>query len=145
MARSFNYTFTEQVGPEQYSEQTDEYFYDTDDFDWDYEPTEEQIANALLEICGKKEHTLEQNVKAVIDELADEHAIKEMLELDNSNTIEEAIEKAKVEVSKVSGKVDTYKLLEYLLGDIWFYTDKCEDELTDYFYEYAREDFLENY
>lgn len=141
----FNYTFTEQVSPEEYSEQTDECFYDTDDFDWTYEPTEEQVLNALLEIYGKKENTLEQNVKAVIDELADEGTIREMLRLDNSKTIEEAIEKAKVSLNEVPMKPDACNLLGYLLGDIDFYTEKCEDDLKDYFYEDAHEDFIENY
>lgn len=156
ISKEIYYTFTEQVGPSQYSEEYDEEFYDTADFEWYYTVYEDDIANAFIDIFGDKKKSLEQNVKAVIQEVMSQEELDEMLEDYNSVTIEQAIEGAKKAIVEYNSKlpaiythkckkVDAYNLLDYLLGDISYYSDKYEDELKDYFYEDAYQDFRENY
>lgn len=156
ISKEFFYTFTEQAGPSQYSEEYDEEFYDTEDFEWYYTVYEDDIAKAFIDMFGSKESTLEENIKLVIQEVMSQEELDEMLRDYSSSTIEEAIEEAKKEIAEYNlklpaiyshkaKKVDAYNLLDCLLGDISYYSDKYEDELKDYFYEDAYEDFRENY
>ena len=156
ISKEFCYTFTEQAGPSQYSEEYDEEFYDTEDFEWYYTVYEDDIAKAFIDMFGNRKGTLEENIKSVIEEVMSQEELDEMLRETHSTTIEEAIEEAKKEIAEYNSKlpaiyshkckkVDAYNLLDYLLGDIFYYADNYDDELTDYFYEDAHEDFIENY
>ena len=153
---TLNYTFTEQSGPSYYSEYTDEDFYDTEDFEWDYELDTDQIAKAFIDMFGDKDNTLEQNCIAVAEEVMEEDDKKELLAAYEANTLEEAIEAIKLHIIKYNErmaqqgpkykqkKIDAANILDQMM-DINYYADNYEDELTDYFYEDAHEDFIENY
>ena len=152
---TLNYTFTEQSGPSYYSEYTDEDFYDTEDFEWDYELSTDQIAKAFVDMFGDKDNTLEQNCIAVAEEVSNLQSGK----CDTTryiNALEEAIEAIKLDIIKYNErmaqrgpkykqkKIDAANILDQMM-DIYYYADNYEDELTDYFYEDAHEDFIENY
>lgn len=153
---TLNYTFTEQSGPSYYSEYTDEDFYDTEDFEWDYELSTDQIAKAFVDMFGDKDNTLEQNCIAVAEEVMEEDDKKELLAAYEANTLEEAIEAIKLDIIKYNErmaqqgpkykqkKIDAANILDKMM-DIYYYADNYEDELTDYFYEDAHEDFIKNY
>lgn len=153
---TLSYTFTEQRGPSYYSEYTDEDFYDTEDFEWDYELSTDQIAKAFVDMFGDKDNTLEQNCIAVAEEVMEEDDKKELLASYEANTLEEAIEAIKLDIIKYNErmaqqgpkykqkKIDVANILDQMM-DIYYYADNYEDELTDYFYEDAHEDFIENY
>ena len=153
---TLSYTFTEQSGPSYYSEYTDEDFYDTEDFEWDYELSTDQIAKAFVDMFGDKDNTLEQNCIAVAEEVMEEDDKKELLASYEANTLEEAIEAIKLDIIKYNErmaqqgpkykqkKIDAANILDQMM-DIYYYADNYEDELTDYFYEDAHEDFIENY
>lgn len=156
VSKELYYTFTEQVGPSQYSEEYDEEFYDTEDFEWYYTVYEDDIANAFIDMFGDKKETLENNVKSVIQQVMSQDELNEMLEYYDSDTIEQAIEEVKKVIADYNSKlpaaysykarkVDAYNLLDYLLADISYYSDKYEDEIKDYFYDAAHQEFLENY
>lgn len=153
---TLSYTFTEQAGPAYYSEQTDEEFYDTEDFDWDYEVSELQIAEAFIDIYGRKENTLEENCKLVVQELMTEEDLKQALVDWEAKDLDEAIAAIKANADRYNERMeqdgkpnrwpkDARLLLDGLLGDISYYKDEHEDELTEYFEEEAHEDFRENY
>lgn len=153
---TLSYTFTEQSGPSYYSEYTDEDFYDTEDFEWDYELSTDQIAKAFVDMFGDKDNTLEQNCIAVAEEVMEEDDKKELLASYEANTLEEVIEAIKLDIIKYNErmaqqgpkykqkKIDAANILDQMM-DIYYYADNYEDELTDYFYEDAHEDFIENY
>ena len=153
---TLNYTFTEQSGPSYYSEYTDEDFYYTEDFEWDYELDTDQIAEAFIDMFGDKDNTLEQNCIAVAKEVMEEDDKKELLAAYEVNTLEEVIEAIKLDIIKYNErmaqqgpkykqkKIDAANILDQMM-DIYYYADNYEDELTDYFYEDAHEDFIENY
>lgn len=153
---TLSYIFTEQSGPSYYSEYTDEDFYDTEDFEWDYELSTDQIAKAFVDMFGDKDNTLEQNCIAVAEEVMEEDDKKELLASYEANTLEEAIEAIKLDIIKYNErmaqqghkykqkKIDAANILDQMM-DIYYYADNYEDELTDYFYEDAHEDFIENY
>lgn len=153
---TFSYTFYEQCGPSQYSEYTDEEFYDEEAFDWDYEVSEASICRAWIEAFGSKNNTLEQNCAAVAKELMSEEEITDTLKQLEVNSIEEAIEEAKNSIEKfnssdyakehnVTKVVNEYTILDYVLGDIGYYVDQDEESLTEYFEEEAHKDFIANY
>lgn len=153
---TFNYTFTEQSGPSYYSEYTDEDFYDTADFEWDYEVDTDQVAEAFVDMFGNKDNTLEQNCIAVAEEVMEEDDKKELLAAYEVNTLEEVVEAIKLDIIKYNKKmeqqganykqkkIDAANILDQMM-DIYYYADNYEDDLKDYFYEDAYEDFRENY
>lgn len=153
---TLNYTFEEQSGPSYYSEQTDEEFYDTQDYDWDYEISDRQIAEFFLAQFGSKENTLEENCKAVAEEVMEEDDKKELLASYSASNLLEVVEEVKKQILRYnlqvtekgySNKVkpvDGPTILDYML-DLYHYADSYEDELKDHFYTEAHEDFLENY
>lgn len=153
---TLSYTFTEQAGPAYYSEQTDEEFYDTEDFDWDYEVSELQIAEAFIDLYGKKGNTLEENCKLVVQELMTEEDLKQALVDWEAKDLDEAIASIKANADRYNERMeqdgkpnrwpkDARLLLDGLLGDISYYKDEHEDELTEYFEAEAYEDFRDNY
>ena len=153
---TLSYTFTEQAGPAYYSEQTDEEFYDTEDFDWDYEVSELQIAKAFIDLYGKRGNTLEENCKLVVQELMTEEDLKQALVDWEAKDLDEAIAAIKANADRYNERMeqdgkptrwpkDARLLLDGLLGDISYYKDEHEDELTEYFEEEAYEDFRNNY
>jgi len=153
---TFNYTFTEQSGPSYYSEYTDEDFYDTEDFEWDYEVDTDQVAEAFVDMFGDKDNTVEQNCIAVAEEVMEEDDKKELLAAYEVNTLEEVVEAIKLDIIKYNKKmeqqganykqkkIDAANILDQMM-DIYYYADNYEDDLKDYFYEDAYEDFRENY
>ena len=153
---TLNYTFEEQSGPAQYSEYTDEDFYDTEDFDWDYEIDNRQIAEFFLDQFGDKKHSLEENCIAVAKEVMEEDDKKELLSAYKAQNLAEVVEEIKRDIQRYNQKVteqgyshkvkkiDGPNILDYMM-DINYYADNYEDELKDYFYEDAHEDFYQNY
>ena len=151
-----DYTFTEQAGPAYYSEYTDEDFYDIEDFEWEYEIDNRQIAKFFLDQFSDKKHSLEENCIAVAEEVMEEDDKKELLLVYEAQNLAEVVEKIKREIQRYNQrvtergysyrvkKIDGPNILDYMM-DICYYADNYEDELKDYFYEDAHEDFIENY
>ena len=153
---TLNYTFEEQSGPAQYSEYTDEDFYDTEDFDWDYEITEFDIAKCFIDSYGKKDASTEENIVLVAEEIMEPEDKKLLLEETGVTTLKDAVSQVKISLEKYNTQVkargDDWKVKkitpELILSrmiDLECYADKHEDELKDYFYEEAHEDFYQNY
>lgn len=149
----FNYIFTEQAGPSYYSEQTDEEFYDTEDYEWEYEVDEEDISEALVSpYIGK--YSLRESCKEAINDLMSDEDIKTSLEELEVNSIDEAFNNLEKEIEDYNQnrtvrrrKISAYEYLNYFLGDITYYVEeaKMEEDLKDYFYDDAHREFRESY
>ena len=153
---TLNYTFEEQSGPAQYSEYTDEEFYDTEDFDWDYEITEFEIAKCFVNSYGKKDASIEENAVLVAEEIMEPDDKELLLREAEVTTLKDVVSQIKKSLEnyneRVKAKGEDYKVKkitsELILSemmDLEHYADEHEDELKDYFYEDAHKDFYENY
>ena len=157
-SHTLNYVITRQTGPSYYSEETDEDFYDTTDYDWDYEVYEDDIADAWIEIYGKKGNSLEDNCKLVVEELISlaGETLEGYLKEAEVSSLDEAVEQARESIRKFNAseyakehgkhkEINAYNLLDELLGDIGYYFDYDEENMLDYFREDAEADFNEIY
>lgn len=146
----FNYTFEVQSGPATYDDYHGEVYFDTDEYEWEYEVDEKDIAKALVDMHGDKDDTLEVKVKKVWDELLTEEEQLETLQETEEETFETLVNSAK-EFYKDrkdwrgrSLTINAYTLLDWVLGDITYYAERVEDDLKEWFYNEAEQDFYDN-
>lgn len=146
-----DYTFTK-IMHQYYLEGSDEWEEDGDDYDWEYEIDEEDIANAFIGIFGKKKEKLEYNIKQVWNELLSDLDREKILKEMEETSFETLLLSAKKYLwtaidhrTKKPKKVNAYTLLDYILGDISYYAEQEEEALKDWFYDKAEQDFYSNY
>lgn len=120
----FNYVFTKEVGPTYYSEQTDETFCDTEDFDYDYEITQNEVLDGLLDYLAIKDKSATDQVKEII------------------KALEIEVEESEI-VNALHNYTDIYNIIHDLLHNIEDYIDEeMEEFLKDYYYQDAYNEFL---
>jgi len=137
------YTFT-RITHQYYLDTSDEWEEDGDDYDWEYEIDERDIARALVGMYGKKKEKLEYNIKQVWKELLSDEDRKTILEEAEEHSFETMLISAKKYILSVNKKINAYTLLDYILGDISHYAEQEEESLRDWFYDEAEKDFYNN-
>lgn len=149
---TFTYTFEEQCGPSQYDDELGEEYFDTDEFEWEYDVSEARIAEALIKIYGKKGQTLQENCKTLLKEICKEEDLARIFTDLGVSSIDEAVAKAEENIKSFNHNgmtkvVNEYTMLDELLGDISYFLDNedVNEAVQDAFRDEAYEDFRENY
>lgn len=152
---TLSYIFTVQSGPTYYSEYMDEEFYDTEDIEWDYDIDELDVARFFIETMADPKLTKEEQAAQVAEEVMEKDDIEDLLTsygVDNLLDASKAVAKQLEKINKQHElKGNLYKvepataerIVSYMM-DIPYYEGKYTDELKEYFYEDAYDDFTNN-
>lgn len=153
---TLSYTFTMQSGPAYYSEQTDEEFYDTEDYDWEYDIDEMDVSKYFIEEFSNKKSTKEEQAAKAAEEIIEAEDKKDLLQQYEVETLLEVAKQISYDLEQANIKYKqqglTYKIkpvtaerILYNMVDISYYEDKYVDELKEHFYQDALDDFNDNY
>lgn len=122
----FDYIFQVEVGPEYYSDQTDETFCDIENVNYSYSISQNEILNGLIEYLNIRNKPIKSQIEMIIKSLDIDIDESEILNsVDNYNNI--------------------YEIMNNLLNNIEDYiNEEIEDFLKDYYESDAYNEFLKN-
>lgn len=145
---NFNYTIEKIVGSLGRDLERGEDYYATEEYEYEYEVSDKQVAKALNEMHIIRNKPIEFTIKEIWEEVIHKEDKEYLLKEAECKTFEQLLLRTKrdYKIRYNSLNLTTYDYLNYILnGEIGNYTESAYDDLKEFFRETAEESFYESF